>query len=128
MKGNIMKKILIVDDQIEVRELVEVTLRIGDYKILQAENGPQALEIARAEKPEMMLLDVQMPQGGMDGFEVCETLKKDPQTSGITIVMLTSMGQEVDKARGKEVGADDYFTKPFSPLALMNKVDEVLGD
>ena len=123
-----MKKILIVDDQVEVRELVEVTLRIGDFKILQAENGPQALEMARSEMPEMMLLDVQMPQGGMDGFEVCETLKRDPQTSGITIVMLTSMGQEVDKERGKEVGADDYFTKPFSPLALMNKVDEILGD
>lgn len=122
-----MKKILIVDDQIEVRELVEVTLRIGDFKILQAENGSQGLEIARAEKPELMLLDVMMP-GGMDGFEVCEQLKKDPQTSGITIVMLTALGQDVNKERGKEVGADDYFTKPFSPLALMNKVDEVLGD
>lgn len=123
-----MKKILIVDDQQEVRELVEVTLRIGDYKILQAENGPEALKTARAEMPDMILLDVMMPEGGMDGFKVCEILKNDPQTSGITIVMLTAKGQDVDKARGKKAGADDYFTKPFSPLALMNKVDEVLGD
>lgn len=122
-----MKKILIIDDQLEVRELVEVTLRIGDFKILQAENGPQGLEIARAEKPELMLLDVMMP-GGMDGFEVCEKLKKDPLTSGIIIVMLTAKGREVDKKRGKQVGADDYFVKPFSPLALINKVEEVLGD
>lgn len=122
-----MKKILIVDDQVEVRELVEVTLRIGDFKILQAENGPKALEIARVEKPELILLDVMMPEGGLDGFEVCEQLKKDPETAGLTIIMLTAKGQDVDKERGKQVGADYYFTKPFSPLELMNKVEEVLG-
>jgi len=122
-----MKKILIVDDQVEVRELVEVTLRIGDFEILQAENGPQALNIARAEKPDLMLLDVMMSEGGLDGFEVCEQLKKDPETSGITIIMLTAKGQDVDKQRGREVGADDYFSKPFSPLELMNRVEEVLG-
>ncbi|MCH8326121.1 MAG: response regulator [Bacteroidetes bacterium] len=122
-----MKKILIVDDQDEVRELVEVTLRIGDFKILQAENGPKALEIARAEKPELILLDVMMPGGSIDGFEVCEQLKKDPETEGIIIIMLTAKGQDIDKQRGREVGADDYFTKPFSPLELMDKVEEVLG-
>ncbi|MCK5055887.1 MAG: response regulator [Candidatus Aminicenantes bacterium] len=122
-----MKKILIVDDQPEVRELVEVTLRVGDFKILQAENGPKALKIARAEKPELILLDVMMPEGGMDGLEVCEQLKKDPETAGITIIMLTAKGQEIDKERGNQVGADDYFTKPFSPLKLINKVEEVLG-
>ena len=122
-----MKKILVVDDQLEVRELIEVTLRIGDFNILQAENGPKALELARAEKPDLMLLDVMMPEGGLDGFEVCEQLKKDPETKGITIIMLTAKGQDVDKQRGKEVGADDYFTKPFSPLELMNKVEVVLA-
>ncbi len=121
-----MKKILVVDDQIELRELVEVTLRIGDYTIFQAENGPEALKIARAEKPELMFLDVMMPEGGMDGFEVCEQLKNDPETAGITIIMLTAKGQDMDIQRGREAGADDYFTKPFSPLALMKKVEEVL--
>ena len=122
-----MKTILIVDDKAEVRELVEVTLRVGDYRILQADNGDQAVEIAQAERPDLMLLDVMMP-GGMDGFEVCERLKSDPATQGITIIMLTAKGQQVDKERGSQVKADGYYTKPFSPLALMQKVEEVLGE
>lgn len=122
-----MKTILIVDDKAEVRELVEVTLRVGDYRILQADNGDQAVEIAQAERPDLMLLDVMMP-GGMDGFEVCERLKSDPATQGITIIMLTAKGQQVDKERGSQVKADGYYTKPFSPLELLQKVEEVLGD
>ncbi len=121
-----MKTILIVDDKAEVRELVEVTLRVGDYRILQAESGDQALEIARAEQPDLMLLDVMMP-GGMDGFEVCEQLKNDPATKGITIIMLTAKGQQVDKEKGDKTGCDGYYTKPFSPLELLQKVEEVVG-
>ena len=121
-----MKKILIVDDQPEVRELVEVTLRIGDYTILQAANGGQALAVARSELPDLILLDVMMPNSSIDGFEVCRQLKSEPATQLIGIVMLTARGQEVDRELGKRVGADDYFTKPFSPLQLMNKVEELL--
>ncbi|NOZ08874.1 MAG: response regulator [FCB group bacterium] len=123
-----MKKILIVDDQMEVRELIHVTLRSSNYELLQAENGPQALEIARKELPDLILLDVMMPQGGIDGFEVCETLKKEPNTRKIHIVMLTAIQQEVDLERGRRAGADDYFTKPFSPLKLLQKVSDILGD
>ena len=122
-----MKTILIVDDKQEVRELVEVTLRVGDYRILQAENGDQALEVARAEKPDLMLLDVMMP-GRIDGFGVCERLKDATATAGITIIMLTAKGQQVDKERGDKAGCDGYYTKPFSPLELLQKVEEVLGD
>ena len=122
-----MKKILVVDDQIEIRELIAATLRIGDYLIFQAGTGPEAIEIARCEKPDLMFLDVMMPEGGMDGFDVCTQLKNDPETAGITIIMLTALGQEEDKERGSAAGADDYFTKPFSPLKLMNKVDEILS-
>ena len=122
-----MKKILIVDDQPEVRELVEVTLRIGAYDILQAGSGDQALAIARAEHPDLMLLDVMMPNSSVDGFEVCRQLKSDPATRDITIVMLTARGQEKDIQTGKQAGADDYFIKPFSPLQLMSKVEEVMG-
>jgi len=122
-----MKKILVVDDQKEIRELVEATLRIGDYKIFQAGTGPEAIEIARCEKPDLMFLDVMMPEGGMDGFDVCGELKNDPKTASITIIMLTALGQDEDKERSREAGADDYFTKPFSPLKLMNKVDEILS-
>ncbi len=120
-----MKKILIVDDQLEVRELVSVTLEIGPYTILTAENGNQALEIARAEMPDLILLDVMMPNGP-DGLEVCSELKRDPATQGLYIIMLTSKGQEWDVRAGYDSGADDYFIKPFSPLDLMNKVEEVL--
>ncbi len=123
-----MKKILIVDDQMEVRELINVTLRSSNYKLLQAENGPQALEIARKELPDLILLDVMMPKGGIDGFEVCETLKKETLTRDIHIVMLTAIQQEVDLQRGRKAGADDYFTKPFSPLKLLKKVSDILGD
>jgi two-component system phosphate regulon response regulator PhoB len=122
-----MKKILIVDDQPEVRELVDVTLRIGDYTIWQAASGDQALDIASAEHPDLILLDVMMPNSSIDGFEVCRRLKSDPMTQDIYIVMLTARGQEADIEMGKQVGADDYFTKPFSPLQLMNKVEELLG-
>jgi DNA-binding response OmpR family regulator len=122
-----MKKILVVDDQSAVRELVSVTLEIGHYQILAAENGNQALEVARAELPELMLLDIQMPGGSLDGLEVCRILKSDERTKDIYIVMLTARGQDWDKQAGQEAGADDYFVKPFSPLELMNKVDAVLG-
>ncbi len=122
-----MKKILIVDDHPEIRELVEVTLRIGDFEISQAADGDQALAIARLERPDLILLDVAMPNSPIDGFEVCRQLKSDPATRNIRIVMLTSRVQEIDRQLGQQVGADDYFTKPFSPLQLMNKVEELLG-
>lgn len=120
-----MKKILIVDDQPEVRELVSVTLEVGPYQILTAASGVQALETARRELPDLILLDVMLP-GGPDGIEVCRQLKNDARTQVIYIVMLTSKGQTRDRDLALGAGADDYFVKPFSPLELINKVEEVL--
>jgi two-component system phosphate regulon response regulator PhoB len=122
-----MKKILIVDDRLEVRELVEVTLRVKDYRILQASSGEVALEMVKAEKPDLILMDIMMP-GGMDGLETTRIIKNDPETKDCTVIMLTAKGQQVDRERGLETGADDYFVKPFSPLDLIRKVEEVLGD
>jgi len=122
-----MKKILIVDDQPKVRELVSVTLEIGPYQILAAESGDQALEIAKKELPDIILLDVMMPNSILDGLDVCRLLKSDERTQDIYIVMLTAKGQEWDKQAGQAAGADDYFVKPFDPLELMNKVDQILG-
>jgi DNA-binding response OmpR family regulator len=122
-----MKKILIVDDQPSVRELVSVTLEIGPYQILTAENGDQALNMAQTELPDLMLLDIQMPGGKLDGLEVCRALKASEKTKGIHIIMLTAKGQNWDREAGYEVGANDYFVKPFSPLELMNKVEAVLS-
>ena len=121
-----MKKILIVDDQLEVRELVEVTMRAGDYQILKAQSGEEALEIVKAEKPELIIMDVMMP-GGMDGLEATRILKNDPETKDCKIIMLTAKGQQNEREKGIEAGADDYFVKPFSPLELIRKVEEFLG-
>jgi len=121
-----MKKILVVDDQLEVRELVEVTLRSDDYQVFHAESGEKAIEIARVEKPELIIMDIMMP-GGIDGFEATRVIKNDPETKHSTVIMLTAKGQDTDRKKGIEVGANDYFTKPFSPLELIKKVEEFLG-
>ncbi|MBX3065038.1 MAG: response regulator [Anaerolineae bacterium] len=122
-----MKTILVVDDKPEVIELVSVTLEMGGYKILTATNGNQALEIAYQEHPDLMLLDIQMPGGSVDGFGVCRTLKADPVYKDIFIILLTAKGQSRDKELGKEVGADSYLVKPFSPLRLLGIVNEMLA-
>ena len=121
-----MKKILIVDDQLEVRELVEVTMRVGDYQIFKAKSGEEAIEIVKAEKPDLIIMDIMMP-GGMDGLEATRILKNDLETKDCKVIMLTAKGQQVDKEKGMEAGADDYFSKPFSPLELIKKVEEFLG-
>ncbi|MFN2611409.1 MAG: PleD family two-component system response regulator [Actinomycetota bacterium] len=116
------KTLLIAEDEAGIRSLVRMTLTRADYEILEAEDGPAALALAREHRPRMILLDVGMP--GMNGFEVCKALKADPATKDIVIVMLTAMAQESDQKRGVESGADGYLMKPFSPLALLKKVDE----
>jgi CheY-like chemotaxis protein len=121
-----MKKILIVDDQLEVRELVDVTMRVGDYQILKAKSAEEAIRIVKAEKPDLIIMDIMMP-GGMDGLEATRILKNDPEIEDCKIIILTAKSQEFDKQKGAEVGADDYFVKPFSPLELIKKVEELLG-
>ena len=120
-----MKKILIVDDDAGIRELVDMTLRSDDYHIFQAENGQQAIKIARAEKPDLIIMDVMMP-GDIDGFEATRIIKSDPETKKCAIIILSGKGQDAEREKGFTAGADDYFTKPFSPLALIKKVEEVL--
>jgi DNA-binding response OmpR family regulator len=122
-----MKTILVVEDQNEVRELVQVTLRSDGWQILEARNGAQALDMARRHKPDLVLMDVMMP-GELNGFEATRALKDDPSTSGVTVIMLTAKGQQSDLAYGREVGADGYFTKPFSPLELIRRVETLFED
>lgn len=121
-----MKKVLIIDDEKKVRTLIETTLSIGEIEILQASSGEEGLKKAREVMPDIILLDVMMP--GIDGFEVCRLLKKDPATKDIHIIMLTARGQREDKERGLSAGANGYFVKPFSPINLMNMIDEILID
>ena len=124
------KKILIADDEEPLRLLVRATLELddageGQYDILEATDGNEALEVARRERPQLILLDIQMP--GLSGLEVCKMLKNDAATSDLMIVMLTAKGQQSDRELGFAAGADDYFAKPFSPLELLQLVDRVMG-
>jgi len=122
-----MKKILIVDDREEVRELVQATLEMDGYKLLQADSAEKAIEAARQEKPDLILMDIMMPDG-MDGIEATRILKQDPETRNCRIIILTAKGQDYNRTEGMKAGADAYFIKPFSPLALLQKVEEVLGE
>jgi two-component system, OmpR family, alkaline phosphatase synthesis response regulator PhoP len=120
-----MAKVLIADDQPNMRQLVRLTLESGHFQILEAPDGDAALEVARAERPDLVFLDWTMP--GLPGVEVCRALRDDPATAGIRIVMLTARSQDSDRALAEEMGADDYITKPFSPIELLEKVRDVLG-
>ncbi len=111
-----MPTVLVVDDEPPILELVRFTLEDDTLRVLEAGDGVSALEIARRERPELILLDVQMPRLG--GLEVCRRMRQDPLLSGTRIVMLTAADQEADRARGLAAGADEYLAKPFSPLAL----------
>ena len=121
-------KVLIVDDEPHIRLLLERALEdLEDegIEILLADNGKDALELIQAEKPALVFLDVMMPN--MNGFDVCHTVKKELRLTNVHIVMLTAKGQEFDKQRGEEVGANIYMTKPFDPDEIRDKAEEVLG-
>jgi len=122
------KKLLIVDDEPHIRLLLEQTLEeLEDYdvELLTATNGVEALEVIQREKPNLVFLDVMMPK--MNGYEVCQTVKSDANLSDVYIIMLTAKGQEFDRDRGKDVGADIYMTKPFDPDEILEKSCEILG-
>ncbi len=117
-------KILVADDEPDVLNLVAANLTAARLIPLKAEDGPSALELARAELPALIVLDLMLP--GMSGLEVCRTLKGDPTTASIPILMLTAKAEEVDRIVGLELGADDYVTKPFSPRELVLRIQNVL--
>lgn len=120
-------KILIVDDEAHIRVLMEQTLEeLEDegVEILTADNGEAALEIIKTDHPRLVFLDVMMPR--MNGFEVCQLVKRELKLDQIYIIMLTAKGQEYDRQKGIEVGADMYMTKPFDPDEIVEKAVEVL--
>jgi len=119
-----MKKILIVDDQFELRELVEITLKSDDYQVFQAENGRQAIEIAKSEKPDLIIMDVMMPE--MGGIEATRIIKSEPETKECIVLMLTAKSDEEDRQEGFTAGASGYLSKPFSPLELLHQVEKYL--
>ncbi len=121
------QKLLIVDDEAHIRMLIEQTLEdLEDegVELLFAENGEQALDIIKKEEPNLVFLDVMMPK--MNGMEVCQKVKKELNLSHVYIILLTAKGQEVDRQKGLEMGADRYMTKPFDPDEMLAIAEEVL--
>lgn len=120
------KKLLIAEDEESLRALLVATLQDDSrYGLITSSDGEETLSLAREELPDLIFLDILMPK--MDGIEVCRALKADERTRGIKIVMITALTQETNRKAAMEAGADDYVTKPFSPIALLEKVDQVLG-
>ncbi len=117
--------VLVVDDDPAVREILALALLDEGYRVAAARDGLEAPERVGAELPALILLDINMPR--RNGLEVCRMLKADPATAHIKIVMLTASGSDVDRTRAFEASADDYFVKPFSPIALLDKVYALLG-
>jgi len=123
-----MPSILIVDDDPVIRNLLNQILeefQESGVRLLSAENGETAIEIIKEEKPDIIFLDVMMPK--MNGFEVCDMVKRNPETKDICIVMLTAKGQEIDKQKAKKLGADYYITKPFNINEILKKATDILG-
>lgn len=123
-----MTQILIVDDEAHIRLLLEQTmeeLEDDGVELTMADNGAEALEIIRAERPDLVFLDVMMPK--MNGFEVCRAVKEDPALDGVYIALLTAKGQESEKNRGLDAGADSYLTKPFNPDDILAMARKILG-
>lgn len=123
-----MKRILIVDDEPYIRTLLQETLEEFEDKgveLLSAGNGMEGWKLIQEERPNLVLLDVMMPK--MSGYEICQRTKNDPALSGIYIILLTAKGQEVDRERGQEVGADEYVTKPFDPDYIIERAEHILG-
>ena len=120
-----MIKILVAEDETDIRELVAFSLiNIAGFQVVKANNGAEAVEIAQAELPDLILMDVRMPK--MTGVEACAKLKEIPETKDIPVVFLSAMGQETEIQLGMEVGAVEYILKPFAPDVLMKKVREIL--
>jgi len=125
MLGLVKPKILVVDDEPEAVELLEFNLKQAGYVVSTAGDGAEALKRARTQTPDLILLDVMLPE--MDGFEICKSLRLDPATAKIPIVMLTAKAAEIDRVLGLELGADDYLTKPFSPRELLLRIKKILA-
>jgi two-component system alkaline phosphatase synthesis response regulator PhoP len=118
------RRILVVDDEADIRELVRLNLTREGYEVLECEAGEPALDLAHATVPDLIVLDLMLP--GIDGLTVCKRLKADPRTAHIPVVILTAKGEEADIVAGLEVGADDYVVKPFSGKVLAARVRRLL--
>jgi DNA-binding response OmpR family regulator len=120
------KKILVIDDERQMVDMLKMRLEANNYEVLAAYDGRAGLEKAKSEKPDLIILDLMLP--GMDGYKVSGLLKADTRYSGIPVIMFTARARESDREMGKTAGADAYITKPFEPQALLGKIRELLKE
>ena len=118
------EKILVVDDEEHILELIRFNLEKNGYKVICADNGIEAIKLVKDQLPQLMLLDLMLP--GMDGLDVCKEIRRDSSMSNMPIIMITAKGEEIDKIIGLELGADDYITKPFSVRELVARIKAIL--
>ncbi len=121
-----MKRVLIVEDQADIRKLIRMTLEFDNYEIHEASEGAGGLRAAHALRPDIVLLDVMMP-GELDGLQVCKAIKSDAALASTRVVLLTARGQARDREQGAQAGADEYLVKPFSPLQLIDTIEKLLS-
>ncbi len=120
-----MPRILVAEDEKDIRELIAFTLRFAGFDVLLASNGAEAVEVAEAERPDLVILDVRMPK--MSGYEACRRLKENPQTASLPVVFLSAKGQDSEIQQGLESGAEEYILKPFAPDELIQQVRDILS-
>ncbi len=120
-----MKRVLIVEDQADIRKLIRMTLEFEPYEIHEAANGVDGLRVAITTTPDLMLLDVMMP-GELDGLQVCAQVRAHPALQATRVVLLTARGHTKDRDAGQQAGADEYLIKPFSPLQLIETIERLL--
>jgi len=119
-----MSKILVTEDERDIRELIAFTLRFAGYEVVTAENGEEGVQMAAQEMPDMILMDVRMPR--MTGYEACAKIKADPRLADIPLVFLSAKGQEAEIRTGLDAGAPEYLLKPFGPMELVERVKELM--
>ena len=118
------KKILIADDNENIREALTYLLEDEGYKLVLAKDGSDTLKKVKEFRPDILFLDIMMPE--MNGYEICQIIKQDEELKATYVIMLTAKGQVAEQERGKEVGADEYIVKPFSPMEILNKIKNIL--
>ena len=117
-------KILIVEDDPDISQLLTITMKKAAFEVAVSENGYEAIDLIRRQPPDLLILDLMIP--GIDGFEVCREIKREPRTANVPVLILTARGEEIDRIIGLELGADDYVVKPFSPRELLLRVRAIL--
>ena len=120
-----MIKILVAEDEPDIRELVAFTLRFAGYEVVSGSNGEEAVELARQETPDLIILDVRMPR--MTGYDACKLIKEEPELRDVPVIFLSAKGQEAEIQDGMEAGAEDYLLKPFAPDQLTDRVRSILA-